>query len=65
VPGGAEDLVASAGLHDAAEVHHRDPVAKILNDRQVVRDEQAREPELAVQVGEQVEHRGLHRDIER
>ena len=31
------------GLHHLAEVHHRHPVAQVLHDREVVRDEQAGE----------------------
>ena len=37
----------------------------MAHDRQVVRDEEIGEPELALQVVEQVEHPRLHADVER
>ena len=37
----------------------------MLNDRQVVRNEQVREAAVALQVAEQVDDLGLHRDVER
>ena len=43
---------------------HGDPVGDVLDDREVVRDEQVREVELALQVFEQVEHLGADRDVE-
>ena len=51
-------------LHDAAEIDHDDPVADVLDDAEVVRDEQHGEAELALQVGEQVDDLGLDRDVE-
>ncbi len=51
-------------LDDAADIHHRDPVRDVLDDREVVRDEEIGEAELVLQVLEQVESLRLHRDIE-
>ncbi len=52
-------------LHDPPQVHHRDVVRDVLYDRQVVRDEQVGQPAGALQVGQQIEHLRLHRDIKR
>src|SRR5262245_17934548 len=60
-----EQLVAGRELDDLAEVHDRDAVAEKLDGGEVVADEQAREAELSLEVAEQVEHRCMHRDVER
>ena len=57
--------VGRPDLDDLAEIHHRDPVADVLDDRKVVGDEQVRQSELRAQVREQVEDLGLDRHIER
>ena len=51
-------------LHDPAQVHDRDPVGQVPDGGQVVRDEQQREAELALQPPQQVEHLRLHADVE-
>ena len=43
----AEELARAAQLHDLAEVHHCHAVAEVLDRREVVRDEEAREAEVA------------------
>ena len=66
--GMARRVRASRGgsdLDDAAEIHHRDAVADVPHDREIVRDEQDREAELALQVAQQVEDLRLDRDVER
>ena len=50
---------------DAAEIHHRDAVADVLDHREIVRDEQVSEPHLALQVDHQVQDLRLDRDVER
>ena len=52
-------------LHDAAEVHDRDVAGHVAHHGQVVRDEQDREAQLALQLAHQVEHGALDRDVER
>ena len=52
-------------LDDLAEVHHGDPVADVADHREVVRDEDVGEAELALQIGEQVDDLRLDRDVER
>ena len=63
--GSLVQLFGRRQLDDAAEVHHRHAVADVLDHRQVVRDEQVGQPELGLQVLEQVEHLGLDRHVER
>ena len=35
---------------DTPEIHHRHAMADMLHDREIVRDEQIRQPEVALQV---------------
>ena len=48
-----------------ADVHHRHPVADVLDHAQVVGDEEVGQPELLLQIEQQIEDLGLHRDVER
>ena len=59
------DLLARPHFHDLAEVHDRDPVGDVANDREVVRDEEVGEAEVVLEPGEQVDDLGLDRDVER
>ena len=54
-----------ADLDDAAEVHDRDPVGDLPDHRQVVRDEDVGEVEVALQAPQQVQDLRLDRDVER
>ena len=55
VPGRRVERVDVGDLDDLAEVHHRDAVADVLDDREVVGDEEIRQPELVLEIVEQVE----------
>ena len=46
-------------------MHHQDVVADLLDDREVVGDEEQRDPEVAPDLLEQLEHLRLDRDVER
>ena len=50
---------------DAAEIHDGDTVADVLDHRQIVRDEQIGQAELALQIHQQIEDLRLDRDVER
>src|SRR5437868_4616931 len=52
-------------LDDDALLHHREAVADLGCDAQVVGDEEHREIELLSDLVQQLEHLGLHRDVER
>src|SRR5664280_2791530 len=56
--------VGGTDLADLAEVHHRNAVADVLHDREVVGDEQQGESVLVLQVLEEVENLRLDRDVE-
>ena len=58
-------LLLGAGLHRLAEIHDHDAVRDVPDDVQVVRDEDVREVEIALEVLEQVQDLRLHRDVER
>src|SRR6204780_1560655 len=53
------------GLDDAAEIHHGDASADMLDDRQIMGDEQISEPEFLLQVLQQIDDLGLDRYIQR
>ena len=59
------ELLLVRDLGDLAEVHHEDAVGDVADDVQVVRDEDVREPEVALQVLEQVQDLRLHGHVER
>ena len=61
----AEDRLRVADLHDPPEVENGDPVGEVADDAEVVRDQQVARPSLGLELGEQVEDRGLDRDVER
>ena len=63
--GDVVDLVAGADLDDLAEVHHGDTVGDVAHHRQVVGDEQVGQPELVLQLLEEVDDAGLDADVER
>ena len=56
-------LSANGDLDDLPEVHDRDPVRHVPHDAEVVRDEDVGQPELVLEVGEEVEHLRLDRDV--
>ena len=59
------DRLARPDLAELPEVHHPDPVADLLDEGEVVRDEQVGEAELAAELLEQVEHLRLDQHVER
>jgi hypothetical protein len=59
------EIVRGRELHDLPQVHHRDPVRDVPDDREVVRDEEVRELEVLLQLLHQVDDLRLDRDVER
>jgi hypothetical protein len=49
------DALLRADLDDLAQVHHRDPVADVVDDPQIVGDEQVGDPQVTPQLVEQVQ----------
>ncbi len=60
-----EDAILRSDLHHAPEIHHHHSVGDVSHHREVVRDEEAREPAALLQVLEQVDDVRLDRDVER
>jgi hypothetical protein len=60
-----EDRCGLAVLDNATEVHDGDFMGQILDDPQVMRDEEIGELITCLEVTEQVQDLGLHRDIQR
>ena len=55
------EVVASGHLHYLPKVHHRDAIAHMAHDREVMGDEHVGEVELVLEVGEEVDHLGADR----
>jgi hypothetical protein len=60
----AVDLLARPDLAQLAQVHHRHPVADLLDQGEVVGDEQVGQPQLRAKPLEQVEDLGLDEDVQ-
>ncbi len=58
------ERVAVGQLDDPPQVHHGDPIRNVFNHTEVVRNEQQREVQLRLQFLQEIEHLGLHRDVE-
>ena len=58
-------LVAARQLHHAAEIQNQYPVRHVPHDREVVRNEDQRQPELLLEIGEKIEDLCLDGDVER
>jgi len=59
------DLERLTLLDELALVHHRDPVADMADDVEVVRHEKVGDPRVGLDLQEQVQHAGLGREVER
>src|SRR5688572_15117185 len=59
-----EQRIAVGDLDDAAEIHHRYPLADVPDDAEVVPDEEIGEAELVAQLLEQPDDLRLDRDVE-
>ena len=59
------DVLLRADLDDLAEIHHRDAVGDVPDEREVVRDEQIGEAEVALQRLEEVDDLRADRHVER
>ena len=62
--GTREQVDGFAGLRDAARVHHRDAMADLRHDTEIVRDQDHRKMQALLQLGNQFENLRLHRHVE-
>ena len=63
--GRREQALRGRGLHDLPDVHHIHAVADVEDHREVVGDEQVREPELPLEVFQEIQDLGLDAHVER
>lgn len=61
----SEEVFDVGSLHDAAEVHDGDPVGEVPDHTEVVSDKQKSNAKLTLEVGQEVDDLGLHRDVQR
>jgi hypothetical protein len=59
-----ENRLGVGRLDEGAQVHHRHPAADVPDHGEVVADEQVRQPELPLQIQEQVQDLGLDGDVQ-
>lgn len=59
-----EDVVRRAAFHYAAALHDHDAVGHVVHHAEVVGDEEVGVVVLLLEVVEEVEHLGLHADVE-
>ncbi len=65
VRGLAHEVLRGAGLEQPSRVHDRDPVGELEQQRQVVGDEQDREPEAVLELHDLRQDVALHHHVER
>ena len=56
-----EQLFGVRALHDPADIHHRDPLADMLDDAQVMGDEEIGQPKSLLEFEEEVQDLCLDR----
>ncbi len=64
MPGLPEERIRGPGFHDFAQIHHRDTVGQVPDHPQVVGNEQVGEPELLLQLLQQVDDLCLDGDVQ-
>ena len=65
VRGPLVDVLPRPDLDDLAEIHDRDAIGDVANEREIVRDEEVCKSEVALQRLEQVHDLGTDGDVER
>src|SRR5207245_64931 len=58
------DLLDRANLDNLSEIHHGHSVRNVSDRRDIVRDQQVREPQFPLESHEAVQHLRLHRDVD-
>ena len=61
----AEEFLGAGAFDDLAAAHQRDMVRHVLHHRQIVRDQQHGHAQLALDVGQQVQHLRLDGHVQR
>src|SRR5215207_7366657 len=60
-----EDRLPAPGLDDAAEIHHGDAVAHVLDDAEVVADHDVGQPEGVLELEQEIDDLRPDRNVER
>ena len=60
-----EHLLGRATLDNTPEIHHGDLIRQVLDNPQIVGDEQIRQPQVGLELGQEVEDLRLYRDVKR
>ncbi|MNW11813.1 hypothetical protein D3C71_2093470 [compost metagenome] len=58
------DLIIGAQLHRMAKIHHQHAVGDVFHHRQVMGDEDQRQPHFTLQFLQQVHHLRLYRHVQ-
>src|SRR5438132_5871233 len=62
--GGAHDFPGRSHFDDPAQIHHRHPMADMLDDGEVVGDKEIRKAMALLEVLKQIDNLRLHRNVE-
>ena len=65
VTGIREQLIGGALFDNMPQVHHCYAVRDLTHNREIMRDEQVRQASVLLEVREEVQHLGLHGNVER
>src|SRR5947207_4362533 len=65
VPRVGEQLALVRVFHDASQIHHRYACGDVLHDGEIVSDENVRQPEPLLEIGQEIDDLRLDRDVER
>lgn len=60
-----EHLLGRATFDDTAEIHHGDLIRQVLDNAQIVGDEKIRQPQVGLELSQEVEDLSLYRDVQR
>ena len=63
VLGRSKQRTRFCGLHNLAQVHHRDAISNVTHHRKIVRNEQVTQTHFIAQVHEKIDDLSLNRDI--
>ena len=58
------ESIAVGDLHDAAKIHHRNPIGDVLDHCQIVGNKEQSQVEFGLELCQEVEDLGLDRDVE-
>jgi hypothetical protein len=62
---GRREQVTSGHFNETSEVHDSDARCHVAHHREIMADEEVRQPETVLEVAHQVQHLRLHRHVER